>query len=185
MQSNGKYAVCCRHAGKLRFRTVGFDLAVARRERAALITAAQRGSVPVSPRLRFDPVSGWWLERLAAKVAAGDRHPRTLEAHRYHLDNHLLPAFASRRIASITVHAVADLLLALRRDRRSAKTVATALARRCTASSATPVATTGSPSTPLISSSPTSARARRVDASACWAAQRSSGCWQPPLRATG
>jgi hypothetical protein len=128
VQSNGKYAVCCRHAGKLRFRTVGFDLAVARRERAALITAAQRGSVPVSPRLRFDTVSGWWLERFAAKVAAGDRHPRTLEAHRYHLDNHLLPAFASRRIASITVHDVADLLLALRRERRSAKTIATALA---------------------------------------------------------
>ncbi len=23
-QPNGKYAVCCRHAGRLRFRTVGF-----------------------------------------------------------------------------------------------------------------------------------------------------------------
>jgi hypothetical protein len=25
-QPNGKYAVCWRHAGRLRFRTVGFDL---------------------------------------------------------------------------------------------------------------------------------------------------------------
>lgn len=43
MQPNGKYAVCCRHAGKLRFRTVGFDLAVARRERAALIALRREG----------------------------------------------------------------------------------------------------------------------------------------------
>ena len=28
-QPNGKYAVCSRHAGRLRFRTVGFDLAEA------------------------------------------------------------------------------------------------------------------------------------------------------------
>jgi integrase len=38
--------------------------------------------VPVSPRLRFETVAGWWLERFEAKVAAGERHPRTLEAHR-------------------------------------------------------------------------------------------------------
>ncbi|MGA8355041.1 MAG: hypothetical protein WB698_12835, partial [Solirubrobacteraceae bacterium] len=42
-QANGKYAVCCRHAGRLRFRTVGFDLERARRERLALIAAARRG----------------------------------------------------------------------------------------------------------------------------------------------
>jgi integrase len=128
VQPNGKYAVCCRHGGKLRFRTVGFDLATARRERVALIAAVQRGVVPISPRLRFDTVAGWWLERFEAKVAAGERHARTLEAHRYHLDRHLLPAFAARRIASITVGDVADLLLAMRLARRSAKTAASALA---------------------------------------------------------
>ena len=85
MQANGKYAVCCRHAGKLRFRTVGFDLDLARRERVALIAAAECGLVPVSPRLRFDTVAAWWLERFEAKVAASERHPRTLEAHRYQL----------------------------------------------------------------------------------------------------
>jgi integrase len=36
--------------------------------------------VPVSPRLRFETVAGQWLERFEAKVAAGERHPRTLEA---------------------------------------------------------------------------------------------------------
>jgi integrase len=43
LQPNGKYAVCFRHAGSLRFRTVDFDLAAARREREVLITAAKRG----------------------------------------------------------------------------------------------------------------------------------------------
>jgi integrase len=128
LQPNGRYAVCCRRAGRLRFRTVGSDLGEARRERAALIAAVQRGVVPVSPRLRFDTVACWWLERFEAKVAAGDRRPRTLEAHRYQLDGHLLPAFAARRVASITVDDVADLLLALRGEGCSAKTSAGALA---------------------------------------------------------
>jgi hypothetical protein len=35
--------------------------------------------VPVSPRLRFETVAGWWLERFEAKVAAGERHPCTPE----------------------------------------------------------------------------------------------------------
>jgi integrase len=128
LQPNGRYAVCCRRAGRLRFRTVGSDLGEARRERAAFIAAVQRGVVPVSPRLRFDTVACWWLERFEAKVAAGDRRPRTLEAHRYQLDGHLLPAFAARRVASITVDDVAELLLALRGEGCSAKTSAGALA---------------------------------------------------------
>jgi hypothetical protein len=110
-QRNGKYAVCWRHAGRLRFRTVGFDVAEARRARLALIAATREGELPVSPRLRFETVAGWWLERFEAKVAAGERHPRTLEAHRYQLDRHLLPALGRRRVASLTVDDVAELLL--------------------------------------------------------------------------
>lgn len=126
--SNGKYAVCCRRAGRLWYRTVGPDLVVARSERQVLIAAAEAGVAPVSPRLRFDTVAGWWLERFKAKVAAGERHPRTLEAHRYHLDRHLLPALGLRRIASITVDDVAELLHELRGRGCSAKTSASALA---------------------------------------------------------
>jgi integrase-like protein len=70
-QPNRKYAVCWRHAGRLRFRTVGFDLAAARLERLALIAATREGKVPVSPRLRFETAAGRWLERFEAKVAAG------------------------------------------------------------------------------------------------------------------
>jgi integrase len=128
IQPNGKYAVCCRRAGRLRFRTVGFDLHDARDQRAALIAAVASGVVPVSPRLRFDTVAGWSLERFEARVATGERHLRTLEAHRYQLDRHLLPAFAARRAACITVDDVAELLLDLRRKGCSAKTCASALA---------------------------------------------------------
>src|SRR5829696_3233738 len=127
-QRNGKYAVCWRHAGRLRFRTVGFDVAAARRARLALIAATREGKVPVSPRLRFETVAGWWLERFEAKVAAGERHPRTLEAHRYQLDRHLLPTFRRRAIASITVDDVAELLHSLRGKGCSAKTSASTLA---------------------------------------------------------
>jgi hypothetical protein len=76
-QPNGKYAVCCRHAGRLHFRTVGSNLAEARRERLALIAETREGSVPVSPRLRFETVAGWWLERfddLFRPFAAGVGH---------------------------------------------------------------------------------------------------------------
>jgi integrase len=127
-QPNGKYAVCWRHAGRLRFRTIGFDVAEARPERLALIAATHEGSVPVSPRLRFETVASWWLERFEAKVAGGERHPRTLEAHRYQLDRHLLPAFGRRGIAAITVDDVAELLHELRTTGCSAKTSAGALA---------------------------------------------------------
>jgi hypothetical protein len=89
-QPNGKCAVRWRRAGRLHFRTIGFDLAEAQRDRVALIAATREGKVPVSPRLRFETVAGRWLER--ANVAAGERHPRTHEAHRYQLGRHLLPS---------------------------------------------------------------------------------------------
>jgi len=83
--------------------------------------------MPASPRLRFDTVAGWWLERFEAKVAAGERHPRTLEAHRYHLEHNLLPQLASRRIGALGVEDVAALITELRADGRSAKSTANAL----------------------------------------------------------
>jgi hypothetical protein len=47
-RSNGSCAVCWRNGGRLWFRrTIGVDLAAARRERAALIAQTRRGEVPV------------------------------------------------------------------------------------------------------------------------------------------
>jgi integrase len=128
LQPNGNYAVCFMAAGKPRFRTVGCDLEAARVERLVLIAAARRGAIPACPRLRFSTVVERWLARFEAMVAAGERRERTLEAHRYHLEHHLLPAFSRRTVASITVQDVADLLVELRAAGHAPKTVASTLA---------------------------------------------------------
>jgi hypothetical protein len=113
-QPNGKLAVCARRAGRLHFRTTGSNLAEARRARADLIAALEAGRVPASPHLRLDTVASLWSERFEAMVAAGDRRPRTYEAHRFHLDHDLLPRLGRRRIASIGVEDVAALIGELR-----------------------------------------------------------------------
>ncbi|HEY2053152.1 MAG TPA: site-specific integrase [Solirubrobacterales bacterium] len=61
-------------------------------------------------------------------VAAGERHRRTYEAHRFHLDHDLLPRLGNRRVASLTVDDVAELIGELRAAGRSPKTSANALA---------------------------------------------------------
>lgn len=73
-------------------------------------------------------VADLWLDRFEAKVEAGERHPRTLEAHRYQLKYNLLPTLGEREVAGITADDVAALLSDLQRGRRSAKTAAAALA---------------------------------------------------------
>jgi integrase len=125
---NGKYAVLCRRAGRQWYRTIGPDLALARAAREALIAAAEAGVAPAAPRIRFATVAAWWVERFEAKVAAGERHPRTLESHCYHLEHHLLPALATRRLSALTVDDVAALLGELRAKGCSPKTAAGALA---------------------------------------------------------
>jgi integrase len=127
-QPNGKYAVCARRAGRLHFRTTGHDLGEARRARVELISALEAGRVPASPRLRLDTVAARWSERFEAMVAAGGRHPRTYEAHRFHLDHDLLPRLGRRRVASLGVEDVAALIGELRGAGRSAKTTANSIA---------------------------------------------------------
>lgn len=127
-QPNGKYAVCARRGGRLHFRTAGQDLDEARRARADLIAALEAGRVPASPRLRLDTVAGRWSVRFQAMVAAGERHRRTYEAHRFHLDHDILPRLGRQRIGSLGVEDVADLIGELRAAGRSPKTTANALA---------------------------------------------------------
>ncbi len=127
-QPNGRLAVCARRAGRLHFRTCDGDLEAARRARADLVAALAAGRVPASPRLRLDTVAARWSARFEAMVAAGERHRRTYEAHRFHLDHDLLPRLGHRRIASISVDDIADLIGELRTAGRSPKTTANALA---------------------------------------------------------
>ncbi len=128
LQPNGNYAVCFMAGGKPRFRTVGSQLEAARAERLVLIAAGRRGVVPAPPRLRFGLVVERWLERFERKVAMGERRKRTLEAHRYHLERHLLPAFGQRPVASITVQDICDLLIDLHLAGYAPKTITSALA---------------------------------------------------------
>ncbi len=183
-QPNGNYAVCTRRAGRLHFRTCGRNLQGARRARKELIEALAAGRVPASPRLRFATVAGWWLARFEAKVAAGERHPRTLEAYRYHLEHNLLPRLASRRVAALGVEDVAALITELRADGRSAKSTANALgtlqgilrfARRRGWVLADPVELLEPDERPR----PPGA------ASGCWAGRRSSACSMPAHRGDG
>src|SRR2546422_8998001 len=116
--------------GKPRFRTVSGDLEAARHERRALVVAAQAGALPSSPRLRFDTVAGWWLQRFEARVAAGERRERTLEAHRYFLSRHLLPALGRHLVRTIVVEDVAKLLTTSRVNGCSAATTAGGLPTR-------------------------------------------------------
>jgi site-specific recombinase XerD len=53
--------------------------------------------------LTFATVAARWLERFETMVALGERRPRTLESHRYHLDRHLLPALAGDGRAPRTI----------------------------------------------------------------------------------
>jgi hypothetical protein len=59
-QGNDKYAVCFMVAGKPHFRTIGYDLGAARRERAALIErhGAARWRSPHSCASRRSPGAG-------------------------------------------------------------------------------------------------------------------------------
>jgi integrase len=126
-QPNGKHSVCFMLAGNPRFRTVAGDLDASRRERELLVAAAEAGALAVSPRLRFTTVADRWLARFEARVAAGERRERTLEAHRYHVKKHLLPTLARRLMHTIGVDDVAALLTGLRAAGCSEKTAAEAL----------------------------------------------------------
>ncbi|WP_272475473.1 tyrosine-type recombinase/integrase [Baekduia alba] len=114
--------------GRPRFRVVGVDLEEARRQRGELIEAARRGEVPVAPNLRLDSVVEQWLSRYETLVAGGLRRSRTLEAHRYYLDRHLLPRLGRRRISAITVSDVCAVIDGMRAGGCSEKTIGNALA---------------------------------------------------------
>ncbi|HEX4116039.1 MAG TPA: site-specific integrase [Solirubrobacteraceae bacterium] len=128
VQPNGKYAICAWHTGKLHFRTVQGDLAGARQLRGALIASLRYGSGPPPHPLQLGMVADLWLDRFEAKVTAGERHLRTLEAHRYQLEYNLLPILGQREVAGVTVDDVVALLSELQQQGLSAKTAAAALA---------------------------------------------------------
>ncbi len=106
-ERSGKYAVCFMLNGKPAFRTVGYDVCAARRERTAFMEAARWGAVAAAPTMQFGLIAGWWLERYERRVAAGERRERRLDDHRYQLEqHHLLPTFGDRLLREITAQEV-------------------------------------------------------------------------------
>ncbi|HEX4116045.1 MAG TPA: tyrosine-type recombinase/integrase [Solirubrobacteraceae bacterium] len=126
-QPNGKYAVCFMLDGRPRFRTVGYDLELARRQRETLARAASYGVLACAPRLSFAKLAGWWLERYERKVKTGQCRERTLALHRYHLKRHLLPSLGPKLARAITAQDIVDLIERLRSEGRSERTIANAL----------------------------------------------------------
>ena len=126
-QRNGTYGVYLMVGGRPCFKTVGTKLSEARRKRDLLSAKAQEGSLPQPCRLTFGELAETWIEGFEAQVDAGERSERTLEHYRYHLDQHLLPAFGGRRIQSLTTDDCARLISSLRAKGLAPKTVAGAL----------------------------------------------------------
>jgi hypothetical protein len=137
----------------------------------------------VSPELRFATVAARWLARFEAKVAAGERRERTLEAHRYHLERHLPPALGRRLSAGQrrrgcrgAPHRPEGQGLLGEDDRGALATLHSIV--RFALRNGWLVDDPGAGWRPM------SARVLSGGASGCWAATRSEGYWPPACPAT-
>jgi hypothetical protein len=72
-QPNGRYTVCFMLDGRPTFRTVGYDLDGARRERRAFVEAARRGVLASTPRLRFGQAA-WSMSARSSHALVAARH---------------------------------------------------------------------------------------------------------------
>lgn len=101
---SGRYEIAYRDSdGKLRFKAVGTNLQDAVAARAEIVGKVKKG-VRVAPvKLTFQAWSEQWLAGL-------NKRPRTIDAYRYALDQHLLPRFKNKRVTDITVDDVAKLI---------------------------------------------------------------------------
>jgi hypothetical protein len=124
------------------------------------------------------------MQRFETMVAVGERRLRTLESHRYHLEGHLLPVFAGRRIATITVDDIAGLIRALVEEGRAPRTIAGRW-RRSGRSSATRSAAATSPTIRCDAWRPVSGRDQFLIRGGCSGRTRSCGYSPRARRATG
>jgi hypothetical protein len=97
-------------SGAQRWRTVQGGITAAHALRDELLASRSRGErVVADGRLRFADAAGKWL---AGPVL--DLRPRTQECYRNAVEQHLLPAFATRRLDAIAPDDVAALVRDLR-----------------------------------------------------------------------
>src|SRR5215211_8471553 len=95
-------------AGKRRWAVVHGSLDEAETKRAELRLRRRRGERIEPTKQTFEEYAREWLERQ-------DVRPRTMESHRWALEQHLIPYFGRRRLGQITVDDVAGFVAALRR----------------------------------------------------------------------
>jgi len=126
-QENGTYGVYVLVHGKPRYKAVGKKLAEARRRRDLLSAKALRGDLAAPSTLTFSELAETWIEGFEAQVRSGERAERTHEHYRYHLDRHLLPALGRKRLQEISTDDCARLIVSMRAQGLSPKTIAGAL----------------------------------------------------------
>lgn len=106
--------------GRQRWRTVEGGITAARAERDDLLGRKGRGErVQPNPRLRFGEAADAWL---AGQVA--ELRPTTQAIYTNAVETHLRPRWGHRRLDSITVEDVADLVRELRRAGKAEWTIA-------------------------------------------------------------
>jgi integrase len=107
---SGRYEIAYRDSdGKLRFETVGDKLEEAKNRRADIVSKLGRRERVAPTKQTFGEWAPEWL-------AALNKRPRTIDAHRYALDKHLLPRFKRRKLPDITTDDVARLVAEMQRD---------------------------------------------------------------------
>lgn len=86
----------------------------AKRELNALKAKLDRGEAVAPSKRTFADVADEWLTGFRAKVAAGEKAPRTMDAYDYQLRARLLPALGSTAVQKITAERLARMIASWR-----------------------------------------------------------------------
>lgn len=110
--------------GRLRWRTVGGGILMARKVRDDLSARRARGeSISPKPKLHFGEAADAWLDGPVVDLRAA-----TQAKYRCSVNGHLRPRFESRQLDAVTPDALAALVRDLRAEGKSEATIAVALA---------------------------------------------------------
>jgi integrase len=119
--SSGRYEIVYRDSdGRQRWETVPGNLEDAKARQAEIRSKLGKGERVALTRRTFADWAEEWLVSL-------DKRPRTIDAHRYALDRHLLPRFGSKKLAAITTDDAARLVAEMRKEGYAGWTITGAL----------------------------------------------------------
>jgi integrase len=104
------YEICWTEGGRQFWRTVKGGLREARAARGDAVARLARGEKVARTKLTLGEYAADWIDQ-----QEGQCRPRTVRIYRDHLQHHVLPRLGRRKLASLEVDDVADLLADLRR----------------------------------------------------------------------